>query len=235
MAKRNLMRGYLCSGGGAVIWGLSGTAGQYLLGHYSVDPFWLTSVRMVCAGLVLMILAGREYKAMLNILKNKKDLIAMLGYSLMGLLLSQVSFLKCIQYSNAGTAGILQTLSVVMMAVIVCLRTRRLPDFREGLSIVLALVGVVLIATHGDLSQIIFGSESGVEVGERAGQRAGAVYWRHFIFPVCSAVEYAVCTGPCGVCPVCRRYSHRYGSDVYFIPARRWRPGACQGNAYRHA
>lgn len=159
MAKRNLMRGYLCSGGGAVIWGLSGTAGQYLLGHYSVDPFWLTSVRMVCAGLVLMILAGREYKAMLNILKNKKDLIAMLGYSLMGLLLSQVSFLKCIQYSNAGTAGILQTLSVVMMAVIVCLRTRRLPDFREGLSIVLALVGVVLIATHGDLSQMALSTQ----------------------------------------------------------------------------
>ena len=159
MAKRSMMRGYLCSGGGAIIWGMSGTAGQYLLSRYGVDPFWLTSIRMVCAGLVLTLVAGREYKTMLNILKNKKDCISMLGYSLMGLLLSQVSFLKCIQYSNAGTAGILQTLSVVMMAVIVCLRTRRLPDFREGLSIVLALVGVVLIATHGDLSRMALSPE----------------------------------------------------------------------------
>ena len=39
MAKRSMMRGYLCSGGGAIIWGMSGTAGQYLLSRYGVDPF----------------------------------------------------------------------------------------------------------------------------------------------------------------------------------------------------
>ena len=69
MAKRSMMRGYLCSGGGAIIWGMSGTAGQYLLSRYGVDPFWLTSIRMVCAGLVLTLLAGREYKTMRNILR----------------------------------------------------------------------------------------------------------------------------------------------------------------------
>lgn len=159
MTKRNMTRGYLCSGGGAILWGISGTIGQYLLGHYHIDPFWLTSVRMVFAGLVLMIAAGREYQTMLHILTDKKDLLALMGYSLMGLLLSQVSFFTCIQYTNAGTAGILQTLSVVMMAVIVCLRTKRLPDFREGLSIILALVGVVLIATHGDFSRMALSAQ----------------------------------------------------------------------------
>lgn len=155
MARQKALRGYLCSGGGAVIWGLSGTAGQYLLEHYPIDPFWLTSVRMICAGIVLLALAGRQYKAMLHILQNKKDMIALLGYSVMGLLLNQAAFLKCIQYANAGTAGILQTLSVVMMAVIVCAASRRLPDVREGASVVLALGGVFLIATHGDPSQMI--------------------------------------------------------------------------------
>ncbi len=164
MTKRNAARGYLCAGGGAVLWGMSGTAGQFLLTQYAVDPFWLTSVRMAGAGLVLMLIGAREYRAMIGILRNRRDIIFLMGYSLCGLLLNQLAFLLCIQHANAGTAAILQTLSVVMMAGVVCLQSWRLPDGRETLSIFLALAGVFLIATHGSLANMAL-SPAGLQWG----------------------------------------------------------------------
>ena len=49
----------------------------------------------------------------------------------------------------------MQTLCVVMMAVLVCLQRRRFPYSREVLSVILAFIGVVLIATHGRITELV--------------------------------------------------------------------------------
>lgn len=125
MPQRHYLRGYLCAGGGAVIWGLTGTAGQYLLHHYTIDSFWISSVRLIGGGLILMLMAAPHYSAMKEMLKIRRNVILLLCYSIFGLLMSQTAFYTTIQYANAGTAAVLQTLCVVMMAVIVCLRGQK--------------------------------------------------------------------------------------------------------------
>jgi drug/metabolite transporter (DMT)-like permease len=154
MAKQNLMRGYICAGGGAVIWGITGTVGQYLLTHYHMDAYWITNMRMFFGGMVLLFLSLPHWKSMVGMLKDKNDFLHLLGYSLPGLLMSQLAFYICIFYSNSGTAAILCSLSVVMMAGISCVGGRRLPSLQEGLSLLLAVVGVFLLATNGDWSSM---------------------------------------------------------------------------------
>lgn len=160
MPQRHYLRGYLCAGGGAVIWGLTGTAGQYLLHHYTIDSFWISSVRLIGAGLFLMLMAAPHYRAMKDMLKVRRNVILLLCYSIFGLLMSQTAFYTTIQYANAGTAAVLQTLCVVMMAVIVCFRGHRLPTRTETLSVFLALAGVFLIATNGDPSTMVLSSKA---------------------------------------------------------------------------
>ncbi len=60
----NTTRGYWCAALGGVIWGLSGVAGQFLLSVYDASPFWLTGVRMTCAGIVFLILSLRQTRSL---------------------------------------------------------------------------------------------------------------------------------------------------------------------------
>ena len=136
----NTTRGYWCAALGGVTWGLSGVAGQFLLSVYDASPFWLTGVRMTCAGIVFLILSLRQTRSLGIVVRHPKELITIFIYGIFGLMLSQLSYFFSISYSNAGTATVLQTLCVVMMAVLVCLQRRRLPYTREALSVILAFI-----------------------------------------------------------------------------------------------
>ena len=156
----NTTRGYWCAALGGVIWGLSGVAGQFLLSVYDASPFWLTGVRMTCAGIVFLILSLRQTRSLGIVVRHPKELITIFVYGIFGLMLNQLSYFFSISYSNAGTATVLQTLCVVMMAVLVCLQRSRLPYGREILSVILAFIGVVLIATHGRITELVLSPQA---------------------------------------------------------------------------
>lgn len=50
MKNPHVLRGYACASGGAIIWGLSGTAGQYLLSHYDAGPLLISNLRLLIGG-----------------------------------------------------------------------------------------------------------------------------------------------------------------------------------------
>ena len=110
---------------------------------------------MTCAGIVFLILSLRQTRSLGIVVRHPKELITVFIYGIFGLMLNQLSYFFSISYSNAGTATVLQTLCVVMMAVLVCLQRRRLPYSREVLSVILAFIGVVLIATHGSITELV--------------------------------------------------------------------------------
>ena len=156
VGQRNEKRGYICATLGALFWGLSGTAGQFLFMNYDIDAVWLTTFRMTIAGLILMFFAlVNQRHALKSMISSKHDFLQLAAFALLGLLFCQLSYLSAIKFSNAGTATVLQTLSVVFMAIVVALRTHTLPGFKENLSIVLAFGGVFLLATHGNPSTMV--------------------------------------------------------------------------------
>ena len=90
---------------GGICWGFSGTCGQYLFTRKNIESGWLTMVRMITAGIVLItfLLVKRE-KGMREIWKNKRDVVNLLLFAIFGLLFCQYTYLTAIFYSNAGTA-----------------------------------------------------------------------------------------------------------------------------------
>ena len=56
MMHTHYQRGFICCAVGAITWGLNGAVSQFLFMHYPVDPAWLSAIRMICAGFLLLFL-----------------------------------------------------------------------------------------------------------------------------------------------------------------------------------
>ena len=76
----------------------------------------------------------------------------LLIYGLAGVSCCQLMYFMTIDQSTAGMATILQNVSPAMILVVTCLLARRLPRPFELASILLAMLGVFLLTTHGSLT-----------------------------------------------------------------------------------
>jgi drug/metabolite transporter (DMT)-like permease len=74
-------------------------------------------------------------------------------------MVSQFTYLTTINYSNSGTATILQYTGLAMILVVVCVMEKRLPKIFETLALLLAMGGIFLIATHGDIKTMVISKE----------------------------------------------------------------------------
>lgn len=147
----NITLGILCCVGGAISWGFSGACVEALFKNYVINPLWVASTRMLVAGIILcMGLFVQRGRRLLEPLCDRRSLLQLVSFAVFGLTLCQLAYLNAIRWSNAGTATVLQSLEVVLVAVFVCVTTRTKPSKRIMLCIVLALVGVWLLATGGD-------------------------------------------------------------------------------------
>lgn len=165
ISKQNpVVTGVLCTILGGIFWGFSAACGQYLFDHYNINSQWLTAVRMISAGSILLLFAvltqeKGNRKAVFSVFKEKKDLKAMVNFALTGLLLCQFSYLTAIQYSNAGTATVLQYVGLVLVMIWVCMKERRAPHKKEMLAVGLALAGTFLLTTHGNPGEMLISKE----------------------------------------------------------------------------
>ena len=91
---------------------------------------------------------------MLAFLKDRKSLLSLLIFALIGLFLNQFAYLTAIQETNAGTATVLQYVCPVGILIYSCIKDKVAPTLGEIISIILAIGGTFLIATHGQLDQL---------------------------------------------------------------------------------
>lgn len=140
---------------GGVLWGVNATVSKILMGSYGADPLWIACVRELLAGVIFLVCSGLfTPDKLMGALKDRGSYPRLLICSLTCVLMVQVSYLKAIDWTNSGTATVLQTLNLLVVLAFVCVMGRRLPGKRESVGVALAFVGTVLIATGGDLTQL---------------------------------------------------------------------------------
>ena len=102
MEQKQIFKGAALACLGAFGWGISGICSQYLFMHYNLAADWLTAVRMVLSGIVLLATAlPKEHTRVFKIWKVRRDVLWLLAFALTGLLLCQYSFLAAIKYTNS--------------------------------------------------------------------------------------------------------------------------------------
>ena len=84
-----LLKGTIYTIVAGIAWGLSGTSGQYLMAH-GISAILLTNIRLIIAGLLLVIMAyARSKEQLLAFIKDRDSLKSLLLFSLFGLFLNQ--------------------------------------------------------------------------------------------------------------------------------------------------
>jgi len=161
MKEVNQLRGCVLTILGGIFWGFSGACGQFLLSNYPIDPIKIVCIRLVVAGAILTIYSlMTQRKEALKIFKDQKSVYRLLVFSFLGILFCQFSYLTAVQYSNAGTATVLQYTGPVFIMIYVCIRKLKLPTLKEGSAIILAVTGTFLLATGGHLQSMTISPEA---------------------------------------------------------------------------
>ena len=154
--KNKTIRGILFALISGVCWGFSGTVGQFLFTRTGMDSGWLTTVRLLSAGFILLVMTAlKQPRTLLAPWKDKKDAAQLVFFGIAGLMAVQFCYMQAIFYSDSGTATAVQYTGEAMLLVYTCLTARRLPKLSETLGLLLALFGIFLLATHGSLSNMV--------------------------------------------------------------------------------
>lgn len=172
MKNTSKMRGLFFASLGAMSWGISGVCSQYLFMNYDVDSSWLTAIRMVLSGILLLILSAfKDKDKIIKIWTIPKDVGWLFAFAILGLLMCQYTYVSAIKYSDSATATVLQSLNVVIMIVFMSIVTRTKMKFSQILAVFLAVLGTYLISTGGNprnmtisTAGLIFGLLSAVGV-----------------------------------------------------------------------
>ncbi len=151
MTKKKRTEGILCALCGGLLWGCSGTVSQYLFLTYDVDASWLTTMRMLIAGCILILIALFRRVKILDVWKTRRSAIMLVIFAIAGLMAVQITYLKGISFSNSATTTALQYTGQALILAVTCIMVRRWPTSREWIALALAILGIFLLCTHGDV------------------------------------------------------------------------------------
>jgi drug/metabolite transporter (DMT)-like permease len=124
------------AGAGAACWGLSGTAGQVLF-QRGVSPQWLTAMRLLLAGLLML--------ALVRPARPNRSAWPQLLASGFGLASAQYCFFAAVASSNVAVAAFIQYLSAPLIVACEAVRSRRPPSIVQTASLVGVVLGAALL------------------------------------------------------------------------------------------
>lgn len=147
-------QGILFAAIAGVSWGITGVVGQYLFGEKGVTPEWLVAYRLLISGIIMLAYQLIKKTDIFEVWRETKDRGRLLIYSVFGMMAVQLSFFVAVRYSNAGTATVLQYLNPMLLMLYFAVSRRIIPRKNEILMVVMALVGIFLIATKGNIHEL---------------------------------------------------------------------------------
>ena len=158
--KNGKVKGIVLTLVGGIFWGVGGSCGQFLFENKEVNSGLLVPIRLFAAGLLILVLQLIRKEKIFDIWKEKRDAAETLLFALFGMMLCQYSYFTTIQYSNAGTATVLQYTGPAMILVYLCVKAKRWPKAYEIAALIFSCGGVFVLATHGDLSSLALPPEA---------------------------------------------------------------------------
>jgi len=156
MTKKTLHKGFLLAFLASVIWGVSGAVQQIVAKDSNIPAMWFVGTRTLVAGVILLIIAliVLPKKEFFSIFKSWKDTLTLVAFSIFGLFANMYTFFYAIQNCNSSTATILQYLSPLFIMLGAVIFTHKKVLRIDVISFALALLGVVLLITRGDISHL---------------------------------------------------------------------------------
>lgn len=146
---------------GGTCWGFSGACGQYLF-QSGISPEWLVCIRLLVAGLLIIVFSAvmdNSWKSVLAPFKDKHDRWYLPMYGCIGMAACQITYFKAIEYTNAGTGTVLEYLSPVFLLIGIALIFRQFPEKKKIIACMMAVIGVFLMSVNDDFSGFVINAQ----------------------------------------------------------------------------
>lgn len=154
-SNQKVTKGIVVAGLASLSWGISGTVLQLISQNLAIPATWMLSTRTFFTGLILLIVSAFLYRGQLfNVFKSKSSAISVVTYAIFGLGFNLLTFYYAVQTGNASTATILQYLSPLFIVLGSVVFQRKWPMRTDIIAFVVALIGVLMCITRGDLTHL---------------------------------------------------------------------------------
>lgn len=154
---------------GATLWGIGGTASDYIFTETPVDVNWYVTARLTISGIILLSIYTLFFRKKHRTVWNKHTVLMFSIYSILGMTMVQYTFMAAIGYGNAAIATVLQCTGPIYIILYAVMKKYRPWTKAEAFIIFAMIIGVILIATNGNLMNLavspvalMFGLASGV-------------------------------------------------------------------------
>lgn len=145
-------------GASGICWASSGVAAQDFFNHSTKNVMELTNIRMVGAGILMFLilfLRGKLKLPVARMNRRPKLWIYLFIYGLIGIVMVQFTYFKAISIGGAAATTVILSATPAMVVIWESLYNRKLPTRIEILAVLLAIFGVFLLVTGGDVSKIL--------------------------------------------------------------------------------
>lgn len=150
------LRGIVFALVAASLWAISGISAQILFNQYDFSAGWVVTCRLLMAGILLLGLAKFCNKEkILAPFKNKRDIFSLLAFSVLGMYLVQFTYFKTVELSNASFSTIIQYTGPLFVVLYESARRKKIPSKKTLLLLVTTLLGMVLVATKGEVQNLL--------------------------------------------------------------------------------
>lgn len=138
-------------------WAASGTAAQHFYTQSDHIPIELTQVRLFLSSSLFFMLAwwsGGLRRGLRSVRRNPRILLQLAIHGILGIMFVQYSYFEGIAAGDAAATTVITYTSPAMMILYLAVRWRRLPSAAEAGTVVVAVAGVFLLVTGGDIVRL---------------------------------------------------------------------------------
>ena len=139
------------------MWAASGTAAQHFYTQSVHIPIELTQVRLFLSSALFFLLAwwsGGLRRGVRSLRRNPRLLVQLSIHGILGIMIVQFSYFMGIAEGDAAATTVIGYTSPAMMILYLAVRWRRLPSAAETGTVVVAVAGVFLLVTGGDVGRL---------------------------------------------------------------------------------
>lgn len=153
--SHQVMKGMGLAALASTMWGISGTVLQLISQNLAIPAPWMLSTRTIVTGVILLLISALRYgKRIFHVFHGWRSTVSVVSYAIFGLMANLLTFYYAIQRGNAAAATILQYLSPLFIVLGGIIFLHRHPFRSDLIAFGLALIGVILCITRGNLTKL---------------------------------------------------------------------------------
>ena len=132
-------------------WGANFILGGYVI--HDLPPLWAAAVRFVLSAVLMFVIVGVKRENLFAPLRKNIGIYVMLG--VVGIVGFNLFFFYALRYTSANNAALIMATNPLLTTLLAAAMLGERPGMRHLIALPIALAGVAVVITHGNLHSLL--------------------------------------------------------------------------------